>query len=701
MTFKPLKSWPITLRYPGAITEHLFGNVRGLDLEWHRETGKLSILGLSDDKLAVSIPYAKGRPYLLKEIQFYKRLFVGHNIIRADCPALAKDGIHIPLEQCDDTIIKFWLLNSCLCKVSNKSVLDDEEGERKGRGFMNLGTMLSLYTNLPRHKECREVSHVEEKTVDTGAVYKTGKRKGQPKTKKIKEAIVERACVGPCPEHNVFEYNGIDTLGPVLALPGLNYQLKLYNLESLYTLHMKLAALLQKIQDRGVPINLDYVDNTLRHEFNNDKDRAREMIRPLLGAKDISGKKTKEYFAANGINLFNTQEATIRELLEDRENTIVPDKYTRLADRKDGVEVWAREERRIAPEVWSRLEAVLAYKELGNGPDRWFGNKYLDKVSSKLAFVHPSLNFFTSTSRMMCSRPNFQNVAKRRMDRATGENIGKRVRRAVAGPEGQLLWKSDYSNAENRVFLKLAGYEVPEDVDLHTWVMEIAEIKESDAFALSLGGAREAAKSIQHAGNYLEGLSLKTPQQLRSRKMIAERAAGALIVYEDWRFEGRIVTFTGINLARRAFRSATIANRVKALEIQEKYFGRFPKVRDLQQRITHQCENERMIRPPHGYKLDSYGFAEDRIKTAAATFGSQPVAHFTKLALLNAEELDLVPILQVHDELLFLPPTSWSEKKIAGKIREAMYFETPEIPGLRLPLDISRGLNWADQEKVK
>ncbi len=675
--FKPLKSWPTTLRYPGAITEHLFGNVRGLDLEWDRKTGRLSILGLSDDKLAVSVPYDKGRPYLLKELKSPDKIFAGHNVIRADRAALAKDGIFIPLEQCDDTIIKFWLTNSSLCKVSNKSVLDDEEDERKGRGFMNLGTMLSLYTNLPRHKECRQVSHKEKRVVDTGAVYKTGKRKGQPKTKNVEEVIVEKECVGPCPEHNVFDYNGIDTIGPVMALPGLNYQLKLYNLEGLYTLHTKLAALLQKIQDRGVPTDLHYVENTLRREFVAEKDAAREMIRPLLGAKDISNKKTKEYFYRNGLTLLNTQEATIREILEGGRPI------------------------NVTQETWSQLEAVLSYKELGNGPDRWFGNKYLDKVNSKLAFVHPSLNFFTSTSRLMCSRPNFQNVTKRRVNRATGENVGKKVRRAVAGPDGQLIWKSDYSNAENRAFLKLAGYEVPEDIDLHTWVMEIAEIKESDAFAMSLGGAREAAKSIQHAGNYLEGLSLKTPQELRSRKMLNDRAAGALIVYEDWRFEGKIVTFTGINLARRAFGSATIANRVKALEIQEKYFGRFPKVRDLQRRITHQCETERMIRPPHGYVLSSYGFPEDRIKTAAATWGSQPVAHFTKLALLNAEELGLVPILQVHDELLFLPPTSWSESKIAGKIKEAMYFETPEIPGLRLPLDISRGRNWADQEKVK
>ena len=132
------------------------------------------------------------------------------------------------------------------------------------------------------------------------------------------------------------------------------------------------------------------------------------------------------------------------------------------------------------------------------------------------------------------------------------------------------------------------------------------------------------------------------------------------------------------------------------------YYQAFPKVRELQQRITAQVERENAVRPPHAYYLASYGFPEDRLKTAAAVWGSQPVAHFTKLALLRAEEHpNLQPLLQVHDEILFLADCRHDPKQVADWIREAMTFETSEMPGFSLRADVSFGENWSDQKEIE
>lgn len=662
--YTPLKSYPPVLRHPEIIGE-LEGFVRGLDLEWDPKTGKLTILGLSDDKKAVSVPYADGRDRLAALARDGRYTFVGHNIIMADATALTKDGIHMPYTRYNDTIIKFWLNNSHLCKTTSKASLEEED-EKRGRGFMNLGTMLSIYTDLPRHKECQEAYHVEIHKEPTGVLYKTGKRKGEMKYKNVKEQIVDHACNGPCPDHRPFDYNGIDTIGPVLALPKLDYQIKIRGLEKLYDLHAELAVLLAKMRERGVPVSLPYVEK-LQEDFTRMKGEIRERLQPIIAKKDVSP-KAKAWFKENfNITLPNLQEQTIRDFVEMYPNC-------------------------------EPLGDLLEFKELGAGSDRWYGRKYLVPYDSKTGFIHPGLNYFTSSGRMMCSGPNMQNVVKRRIDRKTGEKVGKKMRRAIAAPEGFYLYRADYKNAENRNYLYLAGYKEIPNEDFHTWMQHEMGITEKDPFAIAMGGAREGAKSIVHATDYLEGLKL---EPYLSPKVKREVELGIRVAYPDWKFEGKIVTFTGINLARRVFGDASWDHRRAAIRGQQAYFGKFELLRDLYKRITRQVEQEKVVRPPHGYFLQSYGYAEDRLKTAAAVWGSQPVAHYTKIALLNAENRGLNPILQIHDELLFLVSRAVNPRVVKSWIVDSMYFDTPEMPGFRIPVDVSFGKNWADQEEIQ
>lgn len=673
-TYLPMRLWPHVSHNPSDI-ERLYGKPAiGLDLEWDGG-GNPSILGLSDGQLHVSVPYQDGRDrflYLVKN--FPKTILVGHNIVGADISVLEKAGIVLPLENVEDTIIRHWLVNMHLSKMKQKGALEEDDDAKRGAGFNNLWTMASLYTSFPHWKDCRLDS-----------------------------------CEGPCPIHDEYGYNGLDAAAPVIALPQLKRIMLLRGVEKLYPMHRKLAWRLNQMRDAGVRIDMPYVA-TLTEEFDRDK----KLIADGLEFNPDSNPQVLKYFQSKfDIKLDNAQEQTIRDKVDDLGEDDAPDE----------------------------LIALLDYKELGNGPDRWFKPVYKDKrgylkgFMDTLGYVHPRIGFYTSSARMMSSSPNFQNVAKRRQSRKVcecghfilshdlrssscsgfgcktplhkfkGESIGKKIRRAIIAPEGYYIVRADYSNAEGRTVLYLAGYESPK-VDMHSWMRDNIGLVEDEPFSRALGGAREAAKSVTHASNYLEGLQLKTKWELKSDRIRKEIAEGARLVYPDWTFKDKIVTLTGVNLSRRAFGAATLENRRKANEVVSRYIDKaFPDIRKWQQKVTKQIENEGMVRPPHGYVLLSYGASgEDQIKQAVATWGQQPTAHFSKLAIVDLyDKYDagqpMRPILQVHDELLTYVPDSVDPKLAMQMLKESMEKETPEMPGFIIPSEASYGPNWRDQTK--
>lgn len=665
-----LTSWPEVSRNPEDIKAFFGKLLLGLDFEWDKNEMP-TLQGVSDGVLHVSVPFDVAVTYLRQLVSHPEINFVGHNIIGADLQILKNVDIEIPLDRIDDTIILHWLVNMHLSKSSGKAALEEDAGEKRGRGFNNLWTMASLYTDLPHWKDCR------------GAF-----------------------CEGPCPDHDEPWYNGLDAAAPVLSLPHLKRAAKLRGLENLYEMHKELAVVLADMREYGVFTNVPYID-----QLRADHEQDRESLAVQLPFNPNSREQVLEFFDKKyGIKLDDNQEETIREAVED-------------AGGED-----------MAPE---ELVTLLEYKELGNGPDRWFQPYYIGKDGYQhgfldpAGFIHPHLSFFTSSARLMCSSPNLQNVAKRRKSRRKcecghmraehqgkclvlgcscekfrGEALGKKIRAAFIAPPGWYIVRADLSNAENRVVLHLSGYEIGRDVDLHAWVRDIAGLTEDMEFSQILGNAREAAKSIQHAGNILEGLQLKTPQELRAPKIKSEIANGARVIYPQWTFEGKVVTFTGVNLARRAFGDASWANRKKALQIADKYFSRFPGVRSFQQRVSQQCEREHAVRPPNGYVTLSYGAPDDRMKQAQGIYQQQPVAHVTKLALLNMHrrwrESGLSrPVLQVHDEIIAYVRNEVDPQTAMGWIQKDMEIVNTdgELKGLVIPAEPSWGSNWRDQNK--
>lgn len=639
------REWPKVERWAGAIERLEPRPHLGIDFEFHPRDYRLTILGLSDGRTTVSVPWSEGEAYFR---QFLDRRpdvqFVAHNGLGAELPVGRAAGLPFQPEQFQDTIIWHLLTNSSLCKNNKKT--EDTESELRGRGFMNLFAFCSMYLGVPQWKECRG-----------------------------------EGCEGPCPEHDVFGYNAMDTLYALQAFPHVLQRARLLGVDKLYPLHRDVTVVMNGMRERGLLVDRVYVDK-LRVDFANECLRywnpAGESILPF---NPNSPKQVVDYFKKKGIKLDNAQQETIDQACED---------YPEDRD----------------------LLGLQDYGRLGNGPDRWFAPRVWDNDKGEWkgyvdeeGFIHAYLNLFTSTLRLACSNPNLQNIAHRpkKFEKGldTTQTIAGRLRRAVVAPEDHDIYECDLSNGENRNMLHQAGYKIAPEVDLHSWVAEVAEFKPEDPFCLKEGSPRQAAKTVQHGNFYLEGLSLVSREQYRSSRIQSEVSKGVRIAYPDWTFNGQIVTFTGINFAERAFGSASFENRKKANEIIGKLFGRFPGVRELQKKITKQVERDRCIRNNLGYCLALYGRDPEKMKTAAAFTGSNPIAHVSKLAMLRAAQHPNLDVrLQVHDSLLFYVDKRHEPAKVKGWLKEVMEVPLPELDGLTIPADVKCGPDWASLKKI-
>jgi DNA polymerase I-like protein with 3'-5' exonuclease and polymerase domains len=977
--------WPTVSRNPADMLAYASAPVIGLDTEFDSNETP-TILGVSDGISAVCDTWENARPYLIELLRRNPNVrIVGHAIISSDLFVMEKAGIVLPLTSIDDTMLRWWLSNAHLCKASGKSSLEEDEGERRGRGFMNLGSMCSVTTSLSFWKQCRG------ETCDDNV---------------------------PCPKHNIFSYCGMDALGAAQAHTEVSRLCRFRNVEKLYPMHRELAFQLAEMSRHGVTVDVPYLTQ-MRTEFEQDK-RLLEKQCNTLGFNPDSPKQVKEFFAQQKIILSDAQEETIRNAVEE---------YPENDD----------------------LGLLLDYKELGNGPDRWFKERYRDEKGWWKGFltpegkVHCRIGFFTSSGRLNAVDPNLQNTPRRRLDRTwcdcshevshhqdrrgrcsececvqfKGQSVGKKVRRAIIAPEGHYLLKADYQNGENRVYLHLAGYrDIPPGLDFHTWMADNIGLDPNEEFSVKMGGRREAAKSTTHGcltgdhevltrqgwipiadakdkeiaqwstdgivsfvmptkfhqysysgemleisgrglkthvtkdhlfpayslghwrdkqyqnyykvpfeeiktsyripvcgqlhfeeaeslsdleirqgvaiqadasrvcqraefhlvrerkkkrieelfgvegrpcgchptgkrykvtvnsriigdgskkgksfnenvlkmsqrqreiflqeillwdgsqgkhnikvysntdrtsllwaqtiahlssrqalmrlekhnsgfsqhakpiwrlsfnrrrfaarecltyerknyvgmdvycftvpsgyflvrcqdtisvtGNsdYLEGLQLKSDTELRKPRLKAEIDAGARLVFPEWKFNRQTVTFTGANLARRAFGDASWESRKRALGVVSRYFDSYPGIRDLQRRITEQCERDKAVITPLGYYLLSYGPDEDRMKQAAAVWGSLPIAHLTKLALIGAKKHELYtsgrwfPILQIHDELLVEVRNDVPPEEAARALRQCMEQTLEDLDGFWNPVEVSFGPNWRDMKKI-
>jgi hypothetical protein len=623
----------------------------GIDGDWSNP--ELTIAGLCAGGSPHSAFWDDRAEQKIKELEEKEPVWLGHNALTVERSIIGNlVGHEIPVERVEDSMLRHYLCNAELCKGVVKSSGEDEDDDQKekGMGFNDLWSMASLYTDLPQWKQCRGTN-----------------------------------CAGPCPTHDPLGYNGVDCVAPDVALPRLKAEMVQKRIpESLYENLKKLTLMCHAMSEKGIKVDRQLVAQ-LEEQFNERKDK----IFPSKWQAKIGKKgqelKTKElvwdapfnprspkavieWFGKHGIQLGSTEKDDIQEAV-------------RRASISDAA----------STEAIGWLEKLYDYKDAGKGLKAWTSERYFDKWG----FAHPRFIVTgTSTGRLSSANPNFQNVPR--------VGFGKQVRRVVIPRDPSLmLVKADKSQLELRMCLWYAGFDV-KDIpnDAFTWLVENGGGVFEEAEKITKKGwkPRDHAKSVSHGADYGEGIKVLSGKDLdnpRTKRLID---SGALVVHRDWPFHGGLIGFTGINLAERLFGSATWENRAKANSIQEAYFKKFGAIREWHKKVSREVE-QGYIRTASGRYLTLLGTPEDKLKIAFAVYGQGGGSDDVQSGMLRYWKEGHIPILMVHDELVFEFPKETPNDTLLDFF-SVMSAECEYMPGFRCPVKVQKGPNWLDMEEV-
>jgi len=447
----------------------------------------------------------------------------------------------------------------------------------------------------------------------------------------------------------------------------------------------ELAAALHKMEVRGVKIDRRFVAN-----FSENLETLREGLFPAgddgepIPFNPRSSQQVEAWFKQRKIALKSNQKNDIRKALE----------VTAARFGFDSIE--ALEQAEDVPEALSVLHKLDQYKGSGKGGDAWFADKYFDKEG----LVHPRFIYVgTSTGRLSSSKPNFQNVPSR--------GWGALIKAAIIphDPDFDII-DADLGQLELRDVLYQAGFDIRSiKGDALQFIVEQGGDRFDRAAQIAGGEARDIVKTVVYGGQYGEGLQIYTGADLLRPTTQREIAAGAIRLYtpqyvpwltKAWEYGGGIVGFTGANLAERLFGDKSWESRKKALEIQDDliFGGDLRIIREWQIKTLDEIESKGYVDLPNTQFLRLNGSPRDNAKVGLAFKGQGLGAvHAQATMLACIRENKTLPLLQVHDSLVYAVNRSWSDKRVREFI-EPMFGETSVLPGFKAPGKVKRGRNY-------
>ena len=287
---------------------------------------------------------------------------------------------------------------------------------------------------------------------------------------------------------------------------------------------------------------------------------------------------------------------------------------------------------------------------------------YTDKlprmVDPDTGRVHTSYHqAVTATGRLSSSDPNLQNIPIRTEE-------GRRIRRAFVAAPGHRLLAADYSQIELRIMAHLSGDE---------------------RLLAAFAGGQDI-----HRATAAEILGL-APEDVTSEQRRSAKAINFGLIYG----------MSAFGLARQLG-----IERSAAQEYVDRYFERYPGVRDFMDRTRRQAREDgyvetlfgrRLHLPEIGHGNQTRRAAAERTAINAPMQGT--AADIIKRAMIavdawiEAERPAVRLIMQVHDELVLEVAESAVEQTRA-RVREAM--ETAAELAVPLVVDIGEGANWDD-----
>lgn len=265
---------------------------------------------------------------------------------------------------------------------------------------------------------------------------------------------------------------------------------------------------------------------------------------------------------------------------------------------------------------------------------------------------------------------------------------------------------ADLGQLELRDVLYQAGFDIRSiKGDALQFIVEQGGDRFDRAAQIAGGEARDIVKTVVYGGQYGEGLQIYTAADLMRPTTQREIAAGAIRLYtpqyvpwltKAWEYGGGIVGFTGANLAERLFGDKSWESRKKALEIQDDliFGGDLRIIREWQIKTLEEIESKGYVDLPNTQFLRLNGSPRDNAKVGLAFKGQGLGAvHAQATMLACIRENKTLPLLQVHDSLVYAVNRSWSDRKVREFIAP-MFGETDVLPGFKAPGKVKRGRNY-------
>ena len=262
------------------------------------------------------------------------------------------------------------------------------------------------------------------------------------------------------------------------------------------------------------------------------------------------------------------------------------------------------------------IDKILEYRTLSKLKATYIDGM-IPLINEKTKRIHAKFNqTVTATGRISCTEPNLQNIPIR-------TEIGRELRKIFVAKDGFTFIDADYSQVELRVLAHMSGDETMikafnEDNDIHA-------ITASQVFNVPLSEVTKQMRSEAKAVNF-----------------------GIVYGISDFGLASNI----GIS-------------RKKAKEYIEKYFEKYPKIKEYMEATIEKCKETGYVETLWGrrryvpeIKSNNYNVRQfgERVAMNAPIQGT--AADIIKIAMINVEKeleerkLESKLILQVHDELV-------------------------------------------------
>lgn len=642
----------------------------GLDFEFSPEKHKISIIGVADVNRAAACKWNETfLPLLYKAID-YGVVYVGHWVLGADkfelenCAREAgnteilarKDGYLTPRSAWLDSMGLHYLCNQALCKAPGKE--SDEDGSL---GYMGIGSGLFLSSSIPAgYKHCR----------GTG-------------------------CTGPCPRCRVFDYCAVDAYSGLVIAE--NYLRVMQEKNIPFSCYEKWAELTMDVclraETRGLLVNKPFLDN-----FDAEMEKKKEGLFPYENSaykyfNPQSGKQIIDFFHERGVPLRDARgkgSSTKGVILAALETELEKYGFRELSEFEHS------DDQVVLSEVDELLYKLFLYKDTGKSSEAWFNQekKFLVEHDGNW-WIHPRFSTTgASTTRLSSSRPNFQNFKKR--------GLGSEIRRAIVPRPGCIMCANDAKQLEFRIVAYEAGIDVPL-YDFFTWLVERANGQFEKAAELMHGKARDIAKRVNHASAYGEGFKLFDEWQLATKRTHQQVVDGSLRIFEDWLMDGKVVGFTGANLAQTLFGDKTDISRRKALNLQfDVWLRAVPEIHPWHRKMSKIAERG-WAQLRTGHYLELLGSPSDNFKAGCAYYGQGGGAQFIQDKMIQCARRypDFPMCAQIHDDLMWDNiPSSWTVAEIKQFVEHLGNEEAPSFPGLLVPFDTQVGPNWGEMRSI-